>query len=125
MGFRKDAWATVWSVEPKTDTITSVRISTSRKIKGTDKYEQDFSGFISCVGTMAAKKAACLKEGDRIQLGDVEVTSKYDKDKKVSYNNFKCYSFNVSEETHADTVEEPDMQHDVDSGDVSDDRLPF
>lgn len=86
MGFRKDAWATCWGVEVKSDTLTQVRISTSRKDKQTDEYVQDFSGFVAFVGTAAAKKAAALKEKDRIKLGDVEVTTKYDGDKKVTYS---------------------------------------
>ena len=51
----------------------------SRKNKNTGEYETDFSGYVGFVGTVAAKKAAQLKEKDRIRLGDVDVTTKYDK----------------------------------------------
>lgn len=82
MGFRTGAYAKVWEVTPMSDTSTKVRLSVSRKNKQTNEYEQDFSGFVLAIGTAAAKKAACLKEGERIKLGDVDVTTKYDKEKK-------------------------------------------
>ena len=123
MGFRKDAWATCWGVEPKSDTMTQVRISTSRKDKETDEYVQDFSGFVAFVGTAAAKKAANLKEKDRIKLGDVEVTTKYDKEKNRTYTNFKCYNFTAqNEDQPSQSQSEP--QPSVDEG-VNEDRLPF
>lgn len=124
MGFRKDAWATCWGVEVKSDTLTQVRISTSRKDKQTDEYVQDFSGFVAFVGTAAAKKAASLKEKDRIKLGDVEVTTKYDSDKKVTYTNFKCYNFTKQNEGEPTSNTQGEPQPAVDEG-VDDDRLPF
>lgn len=95
MGFRTGAYAKIWEVTPMSDTSTKVRLSVSRKNKQTNEYEQDFSGFVLAIGTAAAKKAACLKEGERIKLGDVDVTTKYDKEKKVTYTNFKMFSFEV------------------------------
>ena len=124
MGFRKDAWATCWGVEVKSDTLTQVRISTSRKDKQTEEYVQDFSGFVSFVGTVAAKKAASLKEKDRIKLGDVEVTTKYDGVKKVTYTNFKCYNFTTQDEDEDIFAVPSEPQPSVDEG-VDDDRLPF
>lgn len=124
MGFRKDAWATCWGVEVKSDTLTQVRISTSRKDKQTEEYVQDFSGFVAFVGTAAAKKAASLKEKDRIKLGDVEVTTKYDSDKKVTYTNFKCYNFATQDEGETISSAPAEPQPTVDEG-VDDDRLPF
>ena len=88
MGFRTGAWAKVWEVKPMSDTSTKIRMSVSRKNKQ-GEYEQDFSGFVLAIGTAAAHKAAGLKEGDRIKLGDVDVSTKYDRDKKVTYTNFK------------------------------------
>ena len=95
MGFRKDAYCTVWSVDPVSDVQTKARISISRKDKQTGEYIEDFSGFVSFFGTAAAKKAASLKERDRIKLGDVDVRSKYDREKKVTYYNFNVYSFDI------------------------------
>lgn len=123
MGFRKDAWATCWSIEPKSDTMTQVRLSTSRKDKATGEYVQDFSGFVAFVGTVAAKQAANLKEKARIKLGDVEVTTKYVKEKEQTYTNFKCYSFTAQDESQSSS-DQSEPQPPVDEG-VDDDRLPF
>lgn len=93
MGFRSGTFAKVWEVEPMGDTKTKLRISTSFKNKQTDQYEQDYSGYVICYGTAVARQAAALQQGDRIKLGDVDVTTRYDKDKKITYTNFKMFSF--------------------------------
>ena len=128
MGFRKEAFATIWSVESTSDTLTKARISISRKKKQTGEYDTDFSGFVSFVGTAAAKKAAGLKEKDRIRLGDVDVTNKYDKERNTTFTNFKIFSFEMadaSQNQQSQTATEP--QTNVDSGEIddSDSRLPF
>jgi len=127
MGFRKDAWATCWSINPKSDTVTSVRLTTQRKDKQSGEYIQDFSGFVSFIGTAAAKKAACLKEKDRIKLGDVDVTNSYDKESGKTYTNFSCFNFETKDEgsensTDSATTSEP--QPSVDEG-ADEDKLPF
>ena len=123
MGFRTGAYAKVWEVTPMSDTSTKVRMSISRKNKQSGEYEQDFSGFVLAIGTAAAKKAASLKEGNRIKLGDVDVTTKYDKEKKVTYTNFKMFSFEPDGEEPRDSSTEP--QPTVDEGEIDDNRLPF
>lgn len=128
MGFRKEAFATIWSVESTSDTLTKARISISRKNKQTGEYDTDFSGFVGFVGTAAAKKAAVLKEKDRIRLGDVDVTNKYDKERNTTFTNFKIFSFEMadaSQNQQSQTATEP--QTNVDSGEIddSDSRLPF
>lgn len=123
MGFRTGAYAKVWEVTPMSDTSTKVRMSISRKNKQSGEYEQDFSGFVLAIGTAAAKKAAGLKEGNRIKLGDVDVTTKYDKEKKVTYTNFKMFSFELDGEEPHDSSTEP--QPTVDEGEIDDNRLPF
>lgn len=129
MGFRKDSYAKVWSVESVSDTNTKLRISISRKNKQTGEYEDDFSGFVNCIGTAVAKKAANLKEGARIKLGDVDTSSNYVKEKNTTYYNFKIFSFeSVDGNTTAEsgTNEKPDAtQPTVDSGEIDDSRLPF
>ena len=124
MGFRTGAYAKIWEVTPMSDTSTKVRMSISRKNKKTDEYEQDFSGFVMAIGTAAAAKAARLKEGDRIKLGDVDVSTRYDKEKKITYTNYKMFSF---EEPDGDsqTGVTGDPSPSVDSGEVDDSRLPF
>lgn len=123
MGFRKDAYATVWSVEAVSDTMTKGRISISRKDRQTGQYETDFSGFVSFIGTAAAKKALGLKERDRIKLGDVDVSNRYDKERNTTFNNFKIFSFEAgdasqNQQTRASSVDDGEID---DSGS----RLPF
>lgn len=125
MGFRQGCFATIWQVEPVKDTITKAKITTSRKNKNTGEYETDFSGFVTFLGTAAASKAAKLKEKDRIRLGDVDVTRKWDKEKQKEYINFNVFSFEMADakttsSPQADTNTEP-----VDSGEIETDDLPF
>ena len=122
MGFRTGSFAKVWEVTPVSDTNTKIRISISRKNKNTGEYEQDFSGFVSCVGTAAAKKAACLAEGARIKLGDVDVTTRYDKEKKIEYVNYKMFSFDLDGDT---TPANTEPHASVDDGEIDDSNLPF
>ena len=125
MGFRTGAFAKVWEVKPFSDTSVKLRLSVSRKNKQTGEYEQDFSGFVNAVGTAAAKKAASLKEGDRIKIGDVDVTTKYDAEKKTTYTNFKMFSFELDDGGSAPKSNTTEPQPSVDSGEVDDSRLPF
>ena len=97
LGFKQNSFATIWSIEPVRDTITKAKITTSKKNKNTGEYETDFSGFITFLGTAAASKAAKLKEKDRIRLGDVDVTRKWDKEKQKEYINFNVFSFEMAD----------------------------
>lgn len=125
MGFRTGAFAKVWEVKPISDTNVKLRLSVSRKNKQTGEYEQDFSGFVNAVGTAAAKKASGLKEGDRIKIGDVDVTTKYDAEKKTTYTNFKMFSFDLDGGAPTAKPANTEPQPSVDSGEVDDARLPF
>lgn len=100
MGFRSGAYATVWDVRPKTPNITQLRLTVSKKPRGSDEYVQDFSGFCSVIGQTAAKAALALKEHDRIKLGDVDVTTQYVKEKNITYTNYAIFSFEKVEENH-------------------------
>ncbi len=125
MGFRTGAYAQVWAVTPMSDTSTKVRLSVSRKNKQTGEYEQDFSGFVLCIGTAAARNAAKLKEGARIKLGDCDVTTKYDAQKKVTYTNFKLFSFEDADGNSSTESDKTDPQPTVDGGEIDENRLPF
>ena len=125
MGFRTGAFAKIWEVKPFSDTSVKLRLSISRKNKATQEYEQDFSGYVNAVGTAAAKKAAGLKEGDRIKIGDVDVTTKYDPEKKVTYTNFKIFSFEMADDAANAVATTTEPQSVVDAGEIDDSRLPF
>lgn len=120
MGFHQEGLATVWTVEKKSDTMTSVRVSTSRKNTKTNQYEQDFSGYVAFVGKENAANALRLHEKDRIKLGKVDVSTKYDKEKKKEFINYVCFGFELVSNPHADA------SYEVDNGEViSDGDTPF
>lgn len=128
MGFRTGAFCKVWEVKPLSDTNTKLRISISRKNKATGEYEQDFSGFVNAIGTATAKKAAALNEGDRIKLGDVDVSTRYVKDENRSYTNYKIFTF----ELDSGASDSGDVDDGVDGGEdtettgkKSGKKLPF
>lgn len=100
-GIQDRKYATIWSVESASDTRTKARISISRKNKQTGEYDTDFSGFVDFIGTAAARKALTLKEKDRIRLGDVDVTNNYNKEKNITYTNFKIFSFETQAEINS------------------------
>lgn len=93
MGFRNGAYATVWDIRPRSDSMTSLRVSISQKKRDSEEYEQTFGGYISVLGTSAATQAAKLSIRDRIKLGDVDVTNRYDKESNKEYTNFNVFSF--------------------------------
>ena len=128
MGFRTDSYATVWSVEPVSDTKTKGRITISRKNKQSGEYEQDFSGFVDFIGTAAAKKAARLKERDRIKLKDIDVSTNFVQEKGITYTNYKIFSFETQDEmngTSSANSDTPQPRRPVDDGEIDDSRLPF
>lgn len=125
MGFRTGAYAKVWEVSPMSDTSTKVRMSISHKNKQSGEYEQDFSGFVLCVGTATAKKAAQLREGSRIKIGDCDVTTKYDEQRKTTYTNFKMFSFENDGDESSPSPDRTALEPTVDEGEIDDNRLPF
>lgn len=95
MSFRNGAYAKIWEIQPVTGNFTDIRLSTSHKRKDTGEYEQDFGGFVRLIGT-AHQNASKLNVGDRIKLGEVGVTTSYNKETKKQYTNFQCYSFELA-----------------------------
>ena len=129
MGFRTGSYATIWGVvESISDTKTKARISISRRNKMTGEYNTDFSGFVEFIGTSAANKALTLKERDRIKLGNIDVSNKYDKEKNITYVNYKVFSFDIQNVTSGNTespVNTEDFQSLVGDGEFDDSGLPF
>ena len=123
MGFRTGSYAKIWEVTPVNDSSTKLRMSVSRKNKQTGEYEQDFSGYVLCVGTAAAGRALQLHEGSRIKIGDCDVTTRYDEKKKVTYTNYKMFSFSTDDEDEQTQTDAP--QPTVDEGEIDDNKLPF
>lgn len=130
MGFRSGAYATVWTVEQTKETVTRGRISISRKNKETGNYEDEFSGFVSFIGTVAATNAAKLHERDRIKLGDVDVTNRYDKETQKEYTYYKIFSFDPADAPRSGGAPQAGGRsfepRTVESNDIEDDNdLPF
>ena len=94
MGFRTGAFCKVWDVEPISDRKVKLRVSISQKSKDREgEYIQEFSDFPVCLGTACANQASRLKRGDTIRLGDVDVSNRFDKERRVTYYDFKIFSF--------------------------------
>lgn len=126
MGFKTGAYAKVWEVKKISDVNTQLRISTSRKKKDTGEYEQDFSGFVSCLGADAARKAMSLKAGsDRIKLGNVEVTTRYNKEKKTTYTNFYVFTFELADGNIKSNVRDYSEPDAVEGDEDDTGELPF
>lgn len=126
MGFRSGAYAKIWEVTPKTANVTSVRLSISKKNRETGDYEQEFSGFVSFVGSSAATMAAKLQPNDRVRLGDVDVTTKYVKEKNQTYTNYSCYSFEMANGDGTSSTFSTRTDSPVESSDPEEtDDLPF
>ncbi len=127
MGFRNGAYAKVWDVSPMGEKTTKLRISISRINKKTGEYDEEFSGFVMCIGTAAANKAAHLQNGSRIKIGDCDVTTKYDKEKKITYTNYKIFSLDEVdvEKDNSSTADQTTPEPVVDEGEIDDERLPF
>ena len=118
MGFRSGAYAKVWSSESISDVNTKCSISISRKDKRTGEYVEDFHGFVSFAGSATANKA--LRK-----LGDVDVKTKQNKDKGVTYYNFFCFSFDPVESGGAQASSSPASPAPLEDGDPDDGHLPF
>ena len=127
MGFKEGSFAKVWDISSVSDGLTKLRISISKKDRRSGEYVEDFSGYVTCAGSVLAKKALELQKGDRIRLGNCDVTTKYDRENKRTYTNFYVYSFekqdgSPSQKAPAETgpVESVDslVDDDIDSGDL-------
>lgn len=95
MGLRSSgSFAKVWKVEPQ-ERFTKVQLSVSKKNQN-GEYETDFSGFMRFIGE-AHKKASTLKNGDRIKIGDFEVTTSYNAETKVTFTNYAVFTYEMAD----------------------------
>lgn len=91
MGLRNGAYAKIWEVKKGNGKYYDARISTSRKMPD-GSYETDFSGFVRLIGKAAAD-AESFNGGERVRIGEFEVTNKFDKEKRVTYTNYAVFTF--------------------------------
>lgn len=79
----------------------------------------------------AHAKAQRLKERDRIRLGEVDVSNRYDKERQKEYTDFKCFDFEMADEVQnggggvgRSSPGRMDSNP-VDGGDDPEEKLPF
>ena len=104
--FSAGSYAKIWEVKAINKNYSDIRISTSKKDKETGNYTQDFGGFVRMVG-QAHDQMSYLNEGDRFKIVRCGVENKYDKEKKVTYNNFIIFEVEA-----ADAPASPDASAD-------------
>lgn len=88
--FSAGSYAKIWEIKDRKDKYTDIRISTSKKDRSTGKYSQDFGGFVRMVG-QAHDAMLHLEEGDSFKIIRCGVENSYNKEKKVTYNNFVIF----------------------------------
>lgn len=96
--FSAGSYAKIWEIKAVNANYSDIRISTSKKDKETGKYTQDFGGYVRMVG-QAHKAMSFLQESDSFKIIRCGVENHYDKEKKVTYNNFVIF------EVEADNVQ--------------------
>lgn len=117
--------AKCWKIIPGNGNYTKIRMSTSKKNKDTGEYEQDFSGYVMMIGRANAK-AQHLKEGDRIKLGEIDVTTTFNKEQNKEYVNYKCFDFEMADEQPAQNSASRPVDSNPTEGDTDvEDETPF
>lgn len=123
MGFHTGAWAKIWEMD-KRERYTKLRISISKKDKKTDQYIDDFSGFVNLAGS-AHTNADMLHVGDRFKIGDCDVSTRYDKQKKVTYTNYSIFSFDKGDDAKGPNNIQSGTTEAETTDDDDDEDLPF
>lgn len=71
---------------------TDVKCSVSNKKKDSDEYETTFSSYVRMIGK-AHDKAVNLMERDRIVINNIDITAKWNAEKKCMDVRFVCFDF--------------------------------
>lgn len=95
MGFRNDAYATVWDSKEGKGNYNDIQLSISKKNKQTGKYETEFSGWVRFVGD--AKELGLLPKMTRIQIKSCDLTNFYSKEKDAVYWNPVVFQADIVE----------------------------
>ena len=120
MAFQNGSYAKIKEVEDKGN-YSKVKISISKKVKGTDKYVCDFAGWVTFVGN--AHKCRPM-QGQRIKLGNCEVSNGYlDRDGNQQFcksPQFTVYSYELQDGGNGAPIPQPNWEELSTDGD-----LPF
>lgn len=84
MGFRNNAYATVWESKPGKGNYNDIKLQISKK-KQNGEYETEFSGWVRFVGE--AKNLGLMAEKTRIQIRSCDITNYYNKEKNQMFWN--------------------------------------
>ncbi len=114
MGFRIGAYAKVWEVNDKGN-YSEAKISISKKNKQTNQYETDFQSKVRLVGQAHNCR---IKANDRIKINACDVSTRYNKETKVTYTNFVIFELETDDE-------QPKAISMEDLPTVTDSDLPF
>lgn len=122
--FSQGSYLKVWEITNKTDKYIDAQCSTNRKI-AEGQFEKDFGGFVRFVGhaynTMKNDEA-----GGSYKILSCGVRNTYDKEKKVTYNNFIVFDVEPSQNNNNSTAgaSQPDNNF-VSVPEGLEDELPF
>lgn len=107
MGFKNNCYCTCWAdkltkeVVGMSEKYAEVMVTISKK-NAEGKYISDFTGRVRFIGKAFEKICnLSLKEKSRLNLLEVEVSSRYDKEKQKMYTNFICWDFEPVESVKA------------------------
>ena len=86
MGFRSNTYATVWDVNPVSETMTKIRLSTSKKDKKSGEYETEVmqSDFLTAIkeeeynmynGTVTVSEEDSQQQCVRIEVPSYSITN--------------------------------------------------
>lgn len=120
MGFRNNAYATVWESKPGKGNYNDLKLQISRKNQQTNQYEQEFSGWVRFVGK--AKDLGLLPSKTRIKLLSTDVTNHFDREKNQMYWNPVVFEAELADGSTAPTPKEDDF---INIPDGIDEEVPF
>lgn len=107
MGFKNNCYCTCWAdrvtkeVVGMSEKYAEVMVTISKK-NAEGKYTSDFTGRVRFIGKAFEKiRNLSLTEKSRLNLLEVEVTHRYDKEKQKAYTNFICWDFEPVESVKA------------------------
>lgn len=93
-GFTNNSYAKVWDIrEVEGKNAYDVRITITRKMKDSDEYRDEFSGFVRFYGEAYKQAVTKLQKGDRIKLLSVGVENTYNKETKETKYYFKVFAW--------------------------------
>lgn len=124
MGFGQGKFCKIWKLEDKGNYHVA-EMSTSKKNKGTNEYENDWSNkFVRLVGT-AHQQIKSIDTSKTVKIGSCEVTNKYDKEKNTTYTNYTIFNFEDTQENSRPAPSQAKGDGFMNIPDGIDEILPF